>query len=55
MTIIQNERFDYLKQLIDRDLSTYAGPILEKLLKRYSDYNVVYEGLSPEDIESKIN
>lgn len=31
MTIIQSERFDYIKQLIDRDLSTYAGPILEKL------------------------
>jgi len=31
MTIIQNERFDYLKELINRDLSTYAGPILEKL------------------------
>lgn len=117
MTIIQNERFDYLTQLIERDLSTYSGPILEKLfidimnespkyglignywekgnlneidivaiddiieeiyfaeikfnkdkininklkkkseklLKRYSDYNVIYEGLSLEDIESKIN
>lgn len=31
MTIIQSERFDYIKQLVDRDLSTYAGPILEKL------------------------
>lgn len=27
----------------------------EKLLKRYSNYNVVYEGLSLEDIEQKIN
>jgi len=31
MTIIQNERFDYIKKLVERDLSTYAGPILEKL------------------------
>ena len=31
MTIIQNERFEYIKQLIERDISTYAGPILEKL------------------------
>lgn len=31
MTLIQNERFDYISELIKRDLSTYAGPILEKL------------------------
>jgi len=31
MTIIQNERFEYIKKLIERDISTYAGPILEKL------------------------
>jgi len=31
MTIIQNERFEYLKKIIERDISTYAGPILEKL------------------------
>jgi uncharacterized protein len=31
MTIIQNERFEYIKRLVERDLSTYAGPILEKL------------------------
>lgn len=31
MTIIQNERFEYIKQLLERDISTFAGPILEKL------------------------
>lgn len=31
MTLVQSERFAYIAQLIDRDLSTYAGPILEKL------------------------
>jgi uncharacterized protein len=31
MTIIQNERFDYIKKIVERDLSVYAGPILEKL------------------------
>ena len=116
MTIIQNERFEYIKQLIDRDISTYAGPILEKLfieimnnspkygiigtywergnlneidivaiddlireiyfaevklnkdrikmsklkdkteklLKKYSGYNAIYEGLSMTDIDRKI-
>ena len=116
MTIIQSERFDYIKQLINRDLSTYAGPILEKLfidimnesskygligtywekgnqneidivaiddivkeiyfaeiklnkdkikmnklkdkteklLKRYPEYKVIYEGLSILDIDNKL-
>lgn len=117
MTIVQNERFDYLTGLIERDLSTYSGPILEKLfidimnespkyglignywekgnlneidivaiddivkeiyfaevklnkdkikinklkdkstklLKRYTEYTVIYEGLSLNDIESKLH
>jgi len=116
MTIIQNERFEYIKQLIERDISTYAGPILEKLFieimnnspkygligtywergnlneidivaiddllkeiyfaevkrnkdkikmnklrektekihKKYSGYNAIYEGLSITDIDRKI-
>lgn len=116
MTIIQNERFEYIKQLFDRDISTYAGPILEKLfieimnnspkygiigtywergnlneidivaiddlireiyfaevklnkdrikmnklkdkteklLKKYSGYHAIYEGLSMTDIDRKI-
>lgn len=40
MTMIEAERFGYVKELIKRDLSTYAGPILEKLfieIKGYSD------------------
>lgn len=117
MTIIQGERFDYVRQLINRDLSTYGGPILEKLfiqiirefpkygeigtywekgnqneidivaiddiineiyiaevklnkdkiklsklkdksekmLKRYSGYDVIYEGLSLCDIDRKFD
>jgi uncharacterized protein len=31
MTIIESDRFNYIKEIIGRDLSTYAGPILEKL------------------------
>lgn len=31
MTIVENDRFDYLKGIVNRDLSTYSGPILEKL------------------------
>lgn len=31
MTIIESNRFSYVKELIERDLNTYAGPILEKL------------------------
>lgn len=40
ISIIEEGRFSYIKKIIDRDLSTYAGPILEKLfieIKGYSD------------------
>ena len=42
MTIIENERFDYIKKLIERDLSTYSGPILEKLFKEIIGYSSEY-------------
>ena len=31
MSLIQNDRFDYINRILDRDLSTYSGSILEKL------------------------
>lgn len=42
MTIIENQRFDYIKKLIERDLSTYSGPILEKLFKEIIGYSSEY-------------
>ncbi|MBN2650807.1 MAG: AAA family ATPase [Spirochaetales bacterium] len=116
MSLIQNERFDYVKRIIARDLATFSGPVLEKLfaeiigysseyglignywekgnlneidivaiddidkkiylaevkmnkekiklsnlqsksqrlLEKYKDYSPIYEGLSIEDIDSKI-
>lgn len=42
MTIIENERFDYIKRIIERDLSTYAGPVLEKLFKEIIGYSSEY-------------
>ena len=42
MTIVSNERFDYLKRLIERDLPTYSGPKLEKLFTEIISYNVDY-------------
>jgi len=42
MNIIQANRFEYLKRLIDRDLSTYAGPILEKLFIEIIGYSPDY-------------
>ncbi|MBN2618233.1 MAG: ATP-binding protein [Spirochaetales bacterium] len=116
MTLVQGERFDYVTQLINRDLTTYAGPLLEKLfieimsespkygligtywekgsineidivaiddivkelyfaeiklnkdkiriiklkekseaiVKRHPEYKLIYEGLSIEDIDNKI-
>ena len=42
MTIIENERFDYLKRIIKRDLSTYAGPVLEKIFKEIIGYSSEY-------------
>ncbi len=42
MTIIENEKFEYLKKIIARDLSTYSGPILEKLFREIIDYSPDY-------------
>ncbi len=42
MTIIQNERFEYIKRLVERDISTYAGPILEKLFIEIMNYSTKY-------------
>ena len=42
MTIIENERFDYIKRIIERDLSTYSGPVLEKLFKEIIGYSSEY-------------
>jgi len=42
MTIIENQRFDYIKKLIERDLSTYSGSILEKLFKEIIGYSSEY-------------
>ena len=33
ITIIEDERFEYVAKLVKRDISTYAGPILEKLFQ----------------------
>jgi len=40
MTLIEAERFDYAKNMVERNLSSYAGPLLEKMfieIKGYSD------------------
>ncbi|MCK5198298.1 MAG: ATP-binding protein [Spirochaetales bacterium] len=42
MTIIENERFDYIKRIIERDLSTYSGPVLEKLFIEIIGYSSEY-------------
>ena len=42
MTIIESERFDYVKKIIERDLSTYSGPVLEKLFKEIIGYSSEY-------------
>jgi len=42
MTIIEGERFDYIKKIIERDLSTYAGHVLEKLFKEIIGYSSKY-------------
>ncbi|MBI9056110.1 MAG: ATP-binding protein [Bacteroidales bacterium] len=42
MTIVSKERFEYLKRLIERDLSTYSGPKLEKLFTEIISYNTEY-------------
>ncbi len=42
MTIIEGERFDYIKKIIERDLSTYSGLVLEKLFKELIGYSPEY-------------
>ncbi len=42
MTMISADRFDYVKRLIERDLSTFAGPKLEKLFIEIIGYNPEY-------------
>jgi len=33
ITIIEEERFEYVSKIVKRDISTYSGPILEKLFQ----------------------
>lgn len=42
MSIVENERFDYMKRIVARDLSTYAGPVLEKLFIEIIGYSSDY-------------
>ena len=42
ISIIENERFEYLKMVIERDLTTYAGHILEKLFIELIGQNPEY-------------
>ncbi|MDY6992589.1 MAG: ATP-binding protein [Pseudomonadota bacterium] len=42
MSMIENERFEYIKRIVARDLSTYAGPILEKLFIEIKGYTAEY-------------
>jgi hypothetical protein len=42
MSIIENERFDYMKRIVARDLPTYAGPVLEKLFIEIIGYSSDY-------------
>lgn len=39
MSLVGNERFEYLKKLVHRDLTTFAGPILEKLFIEIKGYS----------------
>lgn len=45
MSLIQDGRFDYIKRVLERDLATFSGPILEKLfieiLSKSSDYGFI--------------
>lgn len=42
MSMIENQRFDYVKRLIERDLPTFAGPVLEKLFMEVTGYSSRY-------------
>jgi hypothetical protein len=39
MSLVENDRFDYIKKIVNRDLSTFAGPILEKLIIEIKNYD----------------
>jgi hypothetical protein len=39
MSLVENDRFDYIKKIVIRDLSTFAGPILEKLVIEIKNYD----------------
>lgn len=42
MSLIESGRFDYLKRIIERDLTTFAGPALEKLFQEIIAYSDQY-------------
>jgi hypothetical protein len=42
MSIIENQRFDYVKRIVNRDLPTFAGPALEKLFQEITGYSSEY-------------
>ena len=42
ISLIENERFEYIKKIVKRDLSTYAGVILEQLFIEIKSYNDNY-------------
>jgi len=47
MSYIENERFEYLKKLVNRDLSTYGWPILEKLFIEVKSYSYGFGAIGP--------
>jgi len=42
MSIIEDGRFDYVRRLLDRDLSTFAGVALEKIFQEIIGYSSDY-------------
>ncbi len=42
MSLIQGERFDYIKKIVQRDMSSYSGLILEKLFIEIIGYSSEY-------------
>ena len=42
MTLIQNGRYDYVKRILERDFTTFAGPILEKVFIEIIGYSPEY-------------
>ncbi len=41
-TAVENENFEYIKQVLDKNLNTYSGPILEKLYHEIFKEKKVY-------------